>query len=86
MVEIRISTKIRIRQIESVLKKHKSGIWVSQLARIVPFTSNAKFPESAICYYLYGLRRDNKLYGGFFKDKLETIKTQGRNRFIRLKS
>jgi len=84
---MRISTKVRvkIRQIKEVLEQEKGGIWISELARKVPFAKLRKYPEPAICYYLYGIKVKDKYYGGFFRNAIETVKIDGKNRFIKLK-
>lgn len=73
------TTADNIQRIKEELKKHKNGIWIRELA------TKLDIPHPTLLYYVNGITRDGKEYGGYLSDSVVEVKTEGRNKFVRLR-
>ena len=78
--KLRKTTEKRIKRIYSILKRApKKGIWMNELAK------RAKISRSHLNYYLFGSKKSSNEFGGYFKEKIEVIRKEGNNKFLKLK-
>lgn len=69
-------------KIKKEIGKHRRGIWINQLARdldMIPTT---------LIYYIWGFEYPSrsKSFGGYLREIVKVEKTEGKNRYIRLKT
>jgi len=77
-MNMRKTEVLKIKRIKQELKRSgRKGIWISELAR------RLEMNKTTLHYYIKGQNKGGKTYDGFFKEKIEVVAINGRNKIIR---